>query len=97
MKRATTFLFLLSCTSVSALAANPVTQPVIIQVQKLANASVCEAYKSDASSLGKAIDKQCRNRARAEFDAIEDEKTLKDCMKPGNVIDEDVRKCMKGI
>jgi len=97
MKRATTILFLLCCTSANALAADPVTLPVIIQVQKLANASVCEAYKGDASSLGKAITRQCRNRERAEFDAIGDKKPLKDCMKPGNVIDDDVRKCMKGI
>ena len=86
----------LTSTSLAAWA-DPVTLPMIIQMQKLANASMCESYKGDTSPLGKAMNKQCRNRARAEFEAIQDEKPLRDCIKPGNVIDEDVRKCMKGI
>ncbi len=86
----------LTSTSLAAWA-DPVTLPMIIQMQKLANASMCESYKDNTSPLGKAMNKQCRNRARAEFEAIQDEKPLRDCIKPGNVIDEDVRKCMKGI
>jgi len=70
---------------------------MIIQAQKLANASLCESFKGDRSAFGQAMNKQCQNRKRADFDAIQDEKTLKDCIKPANLIDDDVRKCMKGI
>lgn len=95
MKPTSVILFLLSCTSINASAADPVTQPMSIPVQKLAN--VCEFLKGDPSAFGRAVNKQCQNRKRADFDAIKDEKPLKDCIKPGNVIDDDVRKCMKGI
>lgn len=97
MKPMPVILLLLSCTSINASAADPVTQPMIIQVQKLANASLCESFKGDPSAFGEAMTKQCQNRKRAEFDAIQDQKPLKACIKPGNVIDDDVRKCMKGI
>jgi hypothetical protein len=93
----TTTAILLACASFGAWAADPVTQPMVMQIQKFANASVCESYKGDKSPLGKSITQNCKNRQRAEFEALEDEKPLKDCIKPGNVIDDDVRKCMKGI
>lgn len=98
MKFTPVILFLLSCTSVNASVADPVTLPVMtIPVQKLTNASLCESFKSDPSAFGKAMTRQCQNRKRAEFDTIPDQKPLKNCIKPGNVIDDDVRKCMKGI
>jgi len=28
---------------------------------------------------------------------VPERKTLRECIKPGNVIDDDVRKCMKGM
>jgi hypothetical protein len=95
MKHAT--LILLVCASFHSWAADPVTLQMIVQVQKLANASMCESYKGDTSALGKVMNQNCKNRQRAEFEALQDQKSLKDCMKPGNVIDEDVRKCMEGI
>ncbi|TDV72656.1 hypothetical protein EC915_101802 [Pseudomonas sp. LP_7_YM] len=88
---------LLPIISFSSSAADPVTLPMAIQIQKLADASLCEAYKGDASPFGKAMSKHCRDRHRAEFEALQDEKPLRACIKPGNVIDDDVRKCMKGI
>lgn len=95
MKYAT--VILLACIHSSAWAVDPVTLPMVIQMQRLANASMCESYKGDTSALGKAMNQNCKNRQRAEFEALQDEKPLKDCIKPGNVIDDDVRKCMKGI
>ena len=83
--------------SQSVWAVDPYALPMAIQMQKLANASMCESYKGDKSALGRAMNKQCRDRAKAEFEEIQDEKPLRDCMKPGNVIDDDVRKCMKGL
>lgn len=88
---------LVACTSLGAWAADPVTLPMVIQLQKIANASTCESYKGDTSPVGKAINKQCRNRVKAEFEEMQDEKPLKECIKPNNVIDDDVRKCMKGL
>ena len=95
MKR--TMVVLIACTSSPAWAIDPVTLPMVVQMQKTANATMCESYKGDTSPLGKAMNKQCHNRAKAEFEEMQDEKQLKDCIKPGNVIDDDVRKCMKGL
>jgi hypothetical protein len=90
-------MLLIGFTGLAAHAADPVTLPMAIQMQKIANASMCESYKGDTSPLGKAVSKSCKNRAKADFEALQDEKTLKDCIKPGNVIDDDVRACMKGL
>ncbi|RMT26409.1 hypothetical protein [Pseudomonas amygdali] len=88
---------LIACISSPAWAVDPATLPMVVQMQKAANAATCESYKGDTSPLGKAVKKQCRNRAKAEFEDMQDEKPLRDCGKPGNVIDDDVRKCMKGM
>lgn len=90
-------LFLIACASSKAWAVDPSMLPMTLQIQKAANAATCESYKGDTSKIGKAVTKNCRNRAKAEFEEMQDEKALKDCIKPGNVIDEDVRKCMKGM
>ncbi|WP_367279061.1 hypothetical protein [Pseudomonas sp.] len=95
MKRMSVILMI--CSSANAWAADPVVTPFVVQLQRTANASLCESYKGDRSPMGLAMNKQCRNRAHAEFEEIQDEKPLRDCMKPGNVIDDDVRKCMKGL
>ncbi|MGV8860135.1 MAG: hypothetical protein ACOH2O_04870 [Pseudomonas sp.] len=88
---------LVMTTSAQTWAADPAATALVIQMQRAANASMCESYKGDKTPLGKAMNKQCSNRAKAEFEEMQDEKPLKDCMKPGNVIDDDVRKCMKGL
>ncbi|KAA3534260.1 MULTISPECIES: hypothetical protein [Pseudomonas] len=87
----------IACISSPAWAVDPATLPMVVQMQKAANAATCESYKGDTSPLGKAVNKQCRNRAKAEFEDRQDENPLRDCIKPGNVIDDDVRKCMKGM
>ncbi|XJV38535.1 hypothetical protein AB3464_01435 [Pseudomonas asplenii] len=87
-------LMLFACSTGSA---QPITQPFVVQVQKTADTMLCVTYKGNHSAFGNAMNKQCRDRARAEFDSLPDEKSLKDCIKPGNVIDDDVRKCMKGL
>ncbi|SDT19326.1 hypothetical protein SAMN05216598_4356 [Pseudomonas asplenii] len=87
-------LMLFACCPGSA---QSITQPVVAQVQKTADSMLCATYKGEHSAFGKAMNKQCRDRARAEFDSLPDEKSLKDCIKPGNVINDDVRKCMKGL
>ena len=67
------------------------TQPWVIQMQSLANASMPESYKGGTSAFGKPMNQNCRNSQRAEFEALQDEKPLKDCIKPEYVIDKDVR------
>lgn len=96
MTRTLASLLLLTGSSFT-LAAQPLALPFVVGAQQTANATLCESFKGDKSPLGKAMNKQCRDRASAEFDEMQDEKTLKECMKPGNVIDNDVRKCMKGL
>ncbi|MCD5972032.1 hypothetical protein [Pseudomonas quasicaspiana] len=90
-------LFLFICPSLPAFAVDPVMLPMVVQMQKTANAAMCESYKGSTSPIGIAMNKQCQNREKAEFEGIQDAKPLKDCIKPGNVIDDDVRKCMKGL
>lgn len=66
-------------------------------INQLSNAIVCDTFKDAQSGVGRAIRTQCANRASAQFAAMPERKSLKECIKPGNVIDDDVRKCMKGM
>jgi hypothetical protein len=66
-------------------------------IHQLNNAFLCQAFKGDRTSFGKGMQTRCANQAAAEFVALPELRSLKDCIKPGNVIDEDVRKCMKGL
>ncbi|WP_341957923.1 hypothetical protein [Pseudomonas sp. RC10] len=88
---------LLICASFNAGSVVSIAHTVASQASTFANATLCESLKVDHSPFGLALDKQCRNRQRVEFDELQDRKPLQDCIKPGNVIDDDVRKCVKGI
>ncbi|KPA87553.1 hypothetical protein PF66_05936 [Pseudomonas asplenii] len=94
MKWIITAAMLFVCSTGSA---QPITQPFTAQVQKVSDAVLCGVYKGQRSEFANVMNKQCRAQARAEFDGLPDRKALKDCIKPGNVIDDDVRKCMKGL
>jgi hypothetical protein len=78
-------------------AIDPVNVPLAVQMQRAANLSICETYKGDKSPFGQAMNRRCREQATAEFNDMQDQRSLKECIKPGNVIDDDVRKCMKGL
>lgn len=91
------FASLLIATAASAQAAEPNLDRLSNGIHSLSNAFLCDTFKGVRTGLGNAIETQCTQRAAAEFAAIPDQKTLRECIKPGNVIDEDVRKCMKGM
>lgn len=95
MKRILGFWALLAAGQVWAI--DPVSVPMAVQMQRAANLSMCETYKGDKSPVGKVMNKRCRERAAAELNEMQDERSLKECIKPGNLIDDDVRKCMKGL
>jgi len=97
MNHIPTLLIVCMSVTANAFAANSIGQPWVDQTRKLANASVCEVFRGDRTSFGAGMNRQCRENQRADFDAIQDRKSLRDCIKPGNVIDDDVRKCMKGL
>ena len=83
--------------SVSAQAAEPNRGPLGSSINQLSRALVCDAFQNGLTGVGKAIKDQCADQAAAEFAAVPERKTLRECIKPGNVIDDDVRKCMKGM
>ncbi|MEE4691028.1 hypothetical protein V2K77_13170 [Pseudomonas alliivorans] len=98
-----TLAFVFACINLPVWSASPITfvaKPLGKHIQTLSNAFACEitAEMPGASQLP-----QCRNRNNPtltnsrELDKAADVKTLRECMKPNNLIDEDVRKCMKGI
>jgi len=66
-------------------------------INQLSNAFVCDTFRGDLSGVGKTIQAQCSKRAATDFAAMPERKSLRECIKPGNVIDDDVRKCMKGM
>ncbi|MFJ4142638.1 hypothetical protein [Pseudomonas sp. NPDC089734] len=101
MKR--TLVFILACISSSAESASPVTsitKPLSKHMHTLSNAFAC-TIMADTAGINKAP--QCRDNNKPaptdtrEFDKAADKKTLRECMKPYNLIDDDVRKCMKGF
>lgn len=58
---------------------------------------VYQIFKDQNTPMGQAVR---RNRRDAENRAIRSApqiKSARECAKPGNVIDEDVRRCMKGM
>lgn len=101
MKRA--LVFMLTCVSVptwSADSFSSIAKPIGKHMHTLGNAFACELL---AGTRGFANAPQCRDRNASalsdyrEFDKSADKKTLRECMKPDNLIDDDVRKCMKGL
>ena len=91
------FAGLLIMTIACAHAAEPERSMLANGIHRLSSTFVCDAFKGDRSSFGKTMQTRCANQAAAEFAALPERKSLKDCIKPGNVIDDDVRACMKGM
>ncbi|KQQ55599.1 hypothetical protein ASF84_09665 [Pseudomonas sp. Leaf127] len=101
MKRTVVLIIACACSPAwSAGSLSSVAQPLGKHMQTLSNAFVCDVM---AGTPGINNTPQCRDRnnpARTEsreLDRTADRKTLRECMKPDNLIDEDVRKCMKGL
>lgn len=93
-------VLLIGCTLPATIWAAGAPKPAVIPIQKIADAMLCGAFEESSSGFAKAMQKRCsapQRKARADFDRSADKRTLQDCIKPGNLIDDDVRKCIKGF
>lgn len=64
---------------------------------KASDEIVYQMFKGDDTGLGRAVRKNRRDAENREIRAAPQIKSARECAKPGNVIDEDVRRCMKGM
>jgi hypothetical protein len=58
---------------------------------------VYQVFKDQDTPMGQAIRKNRRDAENREIRSAPQIKSARECAKPGNVIDEDVRRCMKGM
>ncbi|MCF9021406.1 MULTISPECIES: hypothetical protein [Pseudomonas syringae group] len=98
-----TLTFVLACVGLPAWSASAnafEAAPLSKHIQTLSNAFACEVT---AGMPGARKSPQCRNGNNpaltnsSDLDKTADRKTLRECMKPDNLIDENVRACMKGL
>ncbi|MOA53741.1 hypothetical protein D3C78_1772430 [compost metagenome] len=54
-------------------------------------------FKDQNTPMGQAIRKNRRDAENREIRSAPQIKSARECAKPGNVIDDDVRRCMKGM
>ncbi|MGM8937003.1 hypothetical protein ACS8E9_19370 [Pseudomonas neustonica] len=60
--------------------------------------SVMQSLADNDTPMGQAARNQLRARERAEMEANRGPmRSVRECMKPGNVIDQDVQECAQGI
>lgn len=60
--------------------------------------SMLQAFADNDSPMGEAARNQLRARERAEIEANRGPmRSIRECMKPGNVIDHDVQECSRGL
>ncbi len=83
----------------SASSITEITNPLGKHIHTLTNAFACDILAG--TSLSQAH--QCRDKANTsltnshDLDKAADKKSLRECIKPDNLIDDDVRNCMKGL
>lgn len=66
-------------------------------VLKASEEMVYQMFKDNQTALGQAVRKNHRDAENREIRSAPQIKSARECAKPGNVIDEDVRRCMKGM
>ena len=60
--------------------------------------SVMQTFAENDSALGQAARNQLRAQERAEMETNRGPmRSVRECMKPGNVIDQDVQECAQGF
>lgn len=60
--------------------------------------SVLQTFADNDSPMGQAARSQLRARERAEMEANRGPmRSVRECMKPNNVIDQDVQECAQGL
>ncbi len=58
---------------------------------------VYQMLKDQDTPMGQAVRRNRREAENREIRSAPQIKSARECAKPGNVIDEDVRRCMKGM
>ena len=58
---------------------------------------VYQVFKDEDTPMGQAVRRSRRDAENREIRSAPQVKSARECAKPGNVIDEDVRRCMKGM
>lgn len=58
---------------------------------------VYRMFKDQDTPMGRAVRKDRRDTENREIRSAPQLKSARECAKPGSVIDEDVRRCMKGM
>ncbi|WP_349617631.1 hypothetical protein [Azotobacter salinestris] len=56
-----------------------------------------QMFKDEDTPMGRAMRKNRRDAENRAIRSAPQVKSARECAKPGNVIDEDVRRCMKGM
>lgn len=72
--------------------------PITKKAGDYINKSIMQSLSGNDTPLGRAARDNLERQAKAERKANRGtRKTMKECIKPGNVIDEDVQECMTGM
>ncbi|WP_416424307.1 hypothetical protein RAM80_00670 [Pseudomonas sp. App30] len=90
-------MMLLAVAAVGPVQAADMVGAVADGVAQASHALTCSLFAHDKGATGKAIQRSCVRQAQQDFARQPDRRTLQDCIKPGNLIDDDVRNCMKGL
>ena len=73
-------------------------EPAVKAYTDYVEKSFLQTFADNDSSLGQAARNQLRARERAEMEANRGPmRSVRDCMKAGNVIDQDVQECAQGL
>lgn len=73
-------------------------QPAISATTEYLQTSVMQGLAESDSPMGQAARNHLRAQERAEMEANRGPtRSVRECMKPGNVIDQDVQECAQGL
>ena len=73
-------------------------EPAVKAYTDYVEKSFLQTFADNDSTLGEAARNQLRARERAEMEANRGPmRSVRECMKPNNVIDQDVQECAQGL
>ena len=73
-------------------------EPAVKAYTDYVEKSFLQTFANNDSSLGQAARNQLRERERDELEANRGPtRSVRECMKPNNVIDQDVQECAQGL
>lgn len=73
-------------------------QPVLKAYTDYVQKSVMQTFADNDTPMGEAARKHLKLKERKELEANRGPiRSVRECMKPGNIIDEDVQECARGL